>query len=469
MNVILAFGIASSTILIGMFLRAKIKLLRNMLVPSTVMAGILGFLFMNIALPKLDLKISTNLYSEIVSVLFTMSFISIGLTNSNKSVCKTSSAKNIAKGSMALGLIWCILYSVTPVVGALVVYLTGKSVELDPMYGMLIPYAFAQGPGQAATYGKIYEQFGWENASMVGITFSAIGFLTAFLVGIPIVKMGIKRGIAKNVGTFNENMTKGYYPLDEQKESMGEVTIHSGNVETLTFHFAIMCICYILALVISKIVSYLPGFLGTSMGGMFFMWGLIAAYIIKFFMKKFKIEHIHNDVLQSKFTGFMSDYLIVCSFMSVKISVVGKWIIPIIIESVVVTILTAFVCIYFGQRIGGSNDFERTLGLYGTSTGTVPSGIALVRIVDPSLKTTTAIELGMMNFPMMFSSISSIAMMACASGAFSIQGACVILMISAFIYMVALKAFKCWGNKSYSFKSGNEYIIEVDTEAINYR
>ena len=42
---LIAFGIASIMLCIGTLLRAKIGFLRNMLVPSSVIAGILGLIF----------------------------------------------------------------------------------------------------------------------------------------------------------------------------------------------------------------------------------------------------------------------------------------------------------------------------------------------------------------------------------------------------------------------------------------
>ena len=40
----------------------------------------------------------------------------------------------------------------------------GKGFNMDSIYGAMIPFAFAQGPGQAASYGAIFEGYGWENA-----------------------------------------------------------------------------------------------------------------------------------------------------------------------------------------------------------------------------------------------------------------------------------------------------------------
>ena len=47
MSFMMAFGLASIMLCIGMILRAKISLFKNMLVPASVIGGITGFVFMN--------------------------------------------------------------------------------------------------------------------------------------------------------------------------------------------------------------------------------------------------------------------------------------------------------------------------------------------------------------------------------------------------------------------------------------
>lgn len=413
MSFMLAFGWASVMLCIGVFLRAKISILRNMLVPASVIAGALGCIFMNeITQARINIGIDTNMYSDIVNHLFTISFISISLTTTPKS--KDGHTKDMWKGIIGLGIVWCFLYALTPIIGMCVASVFGSG--MNCIYGMLIPFAFCQGPGQAASYGTIFEQFGWENSVMVAITFSAIGFVSAFLLGIPAARLGVKKGLAKHCGKINDTVLKGYLKKDEQIELMVKDTTCNSNIETLTFHFAIIGVCYLLAVGISKILAFLPGFLGTSMGGMMFMNGMYAAYIVRMFMKYLHLDFLLENTLQSKITGWTADYLVVCAFMAVSVNVIKKWIVPILAICIVVTIVTFFVCLYFGQRFGGFNDFERTLGLYGTCTGTVPSGIAIVRIVDPDFKTTTSIELGACNLVMMASTPVYLIILAFASG-----------------------------------------------------
>ena len=447
----IAFGLASIMLCIGTFLRAKIPFLRNMLVPASVIAGILGFIVMNLV-AYFDINIGTdaNMYTDIVNYLFTVSFISISLTSSDSS--EEGAGKQIFKGALGMGLVWCLLYALSPLVGMGLIAVLGGAFDMEAIYGSMIQYGFAQGPGQAASYGALYEQYGFENAQMVGLAFAAIGFIVAFLVGIPAAKIGINRGIAKNCGKIDTSILKGYLKKDEQTNYMVKDTTVNSNIETLTFHFALIGVCYIGAIGVAKVFSLLPGFLGTSFSGLMFMNGMIAAYIVKFIMKKLKLDFLQENVLQSKITGWTADYLVVCAFMAVGFSVIGEWIVPILVEAAVITVITFFVCFYFGQRFGGSNDFERTLGMYGTSTGTVPSGISLIRIIDPEFKTNTAVELGVMNIVMFCSTPVYIILLAMASKTITLPIAMAGLAVCCVIYLIALKLTKCWGKKSFSWK-----------------
>ncbi|MDL2302124.1 sodium:glutamate symporter [Lachnospiraceae bacterium OttesenSCG-928-D06] len=447
----MAFGWASIMLAIGVFCRAKVPFFRNMLVPSSVIAGIIGFVFMNVS-REIGMVVGTeaSMYTTIVNGLFTISFISISLTNTPKNSNETT--RNVLRGALGMGLVWCLLYALTPVIGGILIKLVGGGVEMDKMYGTLIPFAFTQGPGQAMVYGGLYEDYGWENASTVAVTFAAIGFICAFLIGIPAAKLGIKRKIAKNSESIDDKLLKGYYKKEEQTEYMIKDTTNNSNIETLTYHFVLIGVSYVLAVVISKIWSLIPGFFGTSMSSLMFMNGMFAAYFIKYLMKKTKIDFLQENILQSKITGWTTDYLVVCSFMSVNITVIKQWAIPILVECVVITVVTFVICFYFGARFGDSNDFERTLGIYGAATGTVPTGIALVRIVDPQFRTSTSVELGLSNLVMLLSTPVYLILLATAAGEMTFATAMLLLLGFTLLYIVLLKLVRVWGKPTYRWR-----------------
>ncbi|MDE6016330.1 MAG: sodium:glutamate symporter [Acetatifactor sp.] len=450
MSFMMAFGLASVMLCVGMLLRAKIPVFRKMLVPASVIGGMLGILFMN-AVAGMGIEIGTDsdMFTQIVNNLFTVSFISISLTGTSG---ESGNAKGVLKGALGLGLVWCLLYALTPMVATAIVSVAGGSVGMDAIYGMLIQFAFCQGPGQSAAYGAIFEQFGWSNASTVAIAFSSIGFVVAFCIGIPAAKLGIRKGIAKHCGKIDDALLKGYLTKSEQKEYMVKDTTCNSNIETLAFHFALIGVCYVLAVGIAKVLSYVPGFLGTSMSSMMFMNGMYAAYLVKWLMKKLHLDFLQENTLQSKITGWSADYLVVCAFMAVSLKMIKDWLPLMLLISVVITVVTAVVCFYFGQRFGGANDFERTLGLYGTCTGTVPSGIALIRIVDPDFRTATGVELGACNLVMLASTPVYIIILALASGSLGMMPAMMGLGGCVLAYLAALKLLGVWGKKTFSWK-----------------
>lgn len=449
MPIIIAFGVASIMLLIGTLLRAKVRFFQSMLIPAAILAGILGLIFLNLADAfRVGVGTKADDFSVIVDKLFVISFISITLMKNPDEESK-GRTKNMLKGALAIGLIWCLLFSLTPFVSALLSLLFEPGFRFDPIYGMMIPFGFCMGPGQSITYGTIVEGYGWNDAVMVSLTFAALGFMAAYLVGIPAAKIGIKRGLAKHSDKIDEEVLRGYLREYEQVAVMKKHTTCNSNIESMSFHFAVIGLCYIMAISISKILALLPGYVGTSMSSLMFLNGMYAAWIVKFLMKKMKISFLLDDDLQNKITGWSTDFLVVCSLMSVSLKIVGKWIVPIVAIAAVTTLLSAAVCFYFGQRIGTSDDFEKTLGLYGMATGTAPSGLSLIRIVDPDFKTTAALELGASNPVCNICNIPTyLLILGYAAGSFSFEMTVLGLAGLVAVLLISLKITKCWGKRS---------------------
>lgn len=223
-SVVVAFGLASVMLCIGMAIRAKVKFFQHMLMPVSVIGGILGFILMNLVLSEYPVGgVSVTDFSNIVDVFFVMSFISIGLTGSKKKKNKKTEdgkkkkSSGPVRGAIGMALIWCILYALQPLVGILIVSITGKAFHMDSMYGILVPFAFCQGPGQASTYGRLFEYtYGFDKAEMVALTYAIFGFLSAFLIGVPFARYGLKKGLARNKSKINEAVERGYFVPEEQ-------------------------------------------------------------------------------------------------------------------------------------------------------------------------------------------------------------------------------------------------------------
>lgn len=455
-NIVMAFGLAGVVLAIGIVFRAKIKFFQNILMPAPVIGGIIGFIIMNLFKGEIA-TVSTYDYSTIVDLFFIFSFIGIGLGSKSENDISKEEKKKLTKkekkarrnntvfhGAISLGLVWCAIYGLQAIVGGISCAIIGKPFKMDGMYGILLSFGFSQGPGQSSSYGQLFEKtYGYKDAEMISIAFAVAGFLAAFLVGVPVARYGLKKGIAKKACEIGEIEKRGYYKEDENGRSLGRATTYGGNVETLATHFAFMGISYILAIGLSELVKYVPG-IGETFAAMKFFWGMIAATFVRSFLKALNIEYILNDMLLSRITAFFTDFVVICAFMSVRLEALGLLIIPIIITSAICAVVTFFVAIYFCERMGSDHDFEKFLGLYGTSTGTISSGISLIRIVDPMLTTPTSQEVGCINMVGILSApIITFASLA-GTGTLSFTVALVGIAASVVIDLVALKLFGGW-------------------------
>ena len=181
MSVMLTLSWIGIMMLVGVILRAVIKPLGNILMPASVIGGLIGFILMNTGTIT-KLGADPNLCNSIVDIFFTISFISIGLTGSQK-VEGVSGGKEMLKGTFGLGFVWDLLYGLQPLVTFGALLLVGGFFSMAPEYGLLIPFAFCQGPGQSAVFGGLVEQAGWAGAQQVAITFAVLGFVWAFALG----------------------------------------------------------------------------------------------------------------------------------------------------------------------------------------------------------------------------------------------------------------------------------------------
>ena len=471
MSVMVAFSWIGIMLLIGVGLRAFIKPLGNILMPASVIGGIVGVIFMNIPGAATSLGIDPNMCNQIVNFFFIISFISIGLTATPKAAGQTSGdvAKQQFKGSAGMGLLWGALYCFTPVVGYLCIKAFGGFFDMPAEYGILIPFAFCQGPGQSASFGtQIEAAGGLPLASQVAITYSVIGFLFAFLVGVPIAKMGLKKGLASHPEKLSPAVMRGIYKPEEQTEVAGKITTYNGNIDVLAFHFALVGLVYVITLFVQKLILMIPNAIVGAFGSMTFFVGYFVALVVQAVMKKINVKQYHDDALQARITGMTTDFLIVGAFMAIQVSAIGAWIIPMLLMCVIVGAFTLLFVLYFGPRLGGNCDFERTLGLWGCLTGTCPSGVALIRVVDPNLKTTAAAEMGSMNaFMIPGTFLVAFYIQACVGAMQFMPTVILMCLVMGIVNIALIKVFGAWKKPTYSLKDSKVVCPDVtdDCEA----
>ena len=392
MSYFLALGFIGVCIYFGVLLRARIRFFQRYLVPSCMIGGIAGMILMNLKLIPLEVE----LFQALAYHFFIISFISIGLTPQLKQPGQKGKNKQVFRGAIWMGLMNGGSMASQALIGCLLfLILSAVGIDFPLQFALFLPLGFTQGPGQALAIGKAWEATGLTNAITMGLAFSATGFLFAFFVGIPLINWGIRHGFS-TLGKVQlpSFFTRGTYQEKEQNEPLGIQTTHAGNVDSLAFQFCTVAIVYMLTYGLFAIVNKIFGKLDPAFWGFFFFFGLLVGILFKVFMGRTGSGHLLDRGSQIRITGLSVDILLTATLISVKAGVVWDYIIPLVIVCLVGGIWTTFYVVYFGRR-SGEMGFERMIVQYGVNTGTVSTGLLLLRVVDPEFKTTAALETGL--------------------------------------------------------------------------
>ncbi len=390
---LLLFGFMAAMLVAGMILRARIKLFQQFLIPSCFLGGLIGLVLISTGL----VKASTSLLENYAYHLFNISFISLGLTAPEKEGGRVTE-KNPVKGPVWMALVSGVTMSMQGIVGGLFILFFNAVgwFNLFPTFGFFAPLGFTQGPGQALSIGKVWEGFGFHHAATIGLTFASIGFAFAFFVGVPLVNWGIRKGFATQAPkSLSKDILQGVMGKESEKESAGDLTIHSGNADTLAFHTALIGIVYIITyLLVQGMELLVPADVAKSLWAFFFFFGILVALPIRILVVKAGFGHILSSGVQRRITGWSVDFLIISTIMAIQAVIVWQYIVPIFSIALVCGVLTIFLVMFLGRRIWSYN-LERTIGIYGLTTGNASSGLLLLRIADPEFRTPVALELGL--------------------------------------------------------------------------
>ncbi len=400
-----AFIWISILLVFGAFLRTKISFLQKRLIPSSLIGGLVGFVLMNtglIGMPTAEgwMPISSKVFGVLVYHLFAFGFVGIGMMQQDKKQGEKKS-KWVRNGALWMALMYCLVYALQGV--------TGKTIfELWKMvsggdfftgFGYLVGSGFSQSPGAAQAYGTMWEStYGVQGASSVGLAFGAMGFLCAICLGIPLANRGIKNGWIADQSSreLPVSFLKGMMGKGEAVEC-ARTTTHPANIDNFAFHIAVMAALYAVGYMFALAWSvYMPKGINGLGFGLLYTWGMIAGLVTRKVLDKIDCLHVLDNSSTRRITSSTIDYMICAVFMGISMSDINAILVPFLGTVVVAALLTYFVALWFARRMP-EYGFERGLAILGCYTGTVASGILLLRIIDPDFKSPAAVELAIMN------------------------------------------------------------------------
>lgn len=392
-----ALSLLSVLLLVGTFLRAKVKLFQSLYLPASVIGGFIGMIispeilgrFSNYSISEEWIKT----YSLLPGILSVPIFAAIPLgmfLNENKNIKSMYPSKVL----ICFGLFQCASMSQSAIGYATNMFFSKINPQLNMYrtFGYELSAGFAGGHGLAAATGKLLEGFGipqWEIAQGVALTTATIGLIGGIVFGIIFINLAVRKNKTKIIKRINDNVDKsvevGYNKDINKQNSLGRETFLSSSIETITFHLAIIftvCgIAYIVLNFVKKMniagLNVLP----------VWTYSMIIMFALNFIIKKLNLVWMVDAKVKAKIMGTLSDFAIVSAMTSLPIKAIINYIAPITVMCIlgfIITYLLVFPLNSFFFKEDYS--FERAIISWGTLTGVLITGMTLLKICDPEYK-----------------------------------------------------------------------------------
>lgn len=392
-NYIVDAAIISLLLIVSVVFKAKIGIVKKYPIPVPIIAGFLGLI---LGPDVLGLIAFNGIRLEnLVYHLMNIGFIALSLKTTSK--IKNREYVNsglfivstyLVQGILGFGLSLLFFYTLFP--------------DTFPLFGLLLPLGYGQGPGQAFSMGKSWENIGFANGGNMGLTMAALGYIWACVGGVFLTHYLVKvKGMKPQEKKDSANQTRETI-FDEDKPT--ELPMKE-SIDGLTLQFILIGGVYLLTyLTISGAQTLLSGMgkfgsnLAQLLWGFSFIigavYGMGVRKLLDFFFKKGWMEnHYTSNYLLERISGCSFDFMITAAISAISLHMLKGYFVPLAIISALGGLVTIWYILKLGRRLYREATLENILAMYGMLTGTISTGIALLREVDSRFQTQAAANL----------------------------------------------------------------------------
>ena len=327
-STILLVSMLLGSLLVGNILKKAIPFLKSSLIPTSVLGGtvliIVAAIYKGITG---NVMFDTALFGgNGTATLETITYHALAL-GFIASTLKTSDNKLTGKRATEIfntGVTTVSTYLIQAIFGIAVTIVAALFIKgFFEAAGILLPFGYGQGTGQALNYGNIYEtEYGFDGGKSFGLTIAALGFLSASFGGVIHLNIMKKRGKLK--------LSDSKYKLNNEKiESENEIPMQE-SIDKLTVQVALIFMAYVLTYVFMGLLGkILPGMKSTIYGFNFLL-GVLSATLIKGIMKFFKKistqkKDYTNNFLLTRTSNFFFDIMVVAGIAAIRLDTLEKY------------------------------------------------------------------------------------------------------------------------------------------------
>lgn len=383
-------------------MKKKIRLLEQSLIPTSVLGG--GILLVISSLYKIvtgnvlfeEVFFGTNGYNNLE--IITYHTLALGFVASS---FKTANGKLSKKRTVEIfntGITTVSTYLLQAVVGFGITILASFIInDFFQASGILLPFGYGQGTGQAMNYGTIYEtEHGFVGGKTFGLTIAAFGFLSASIGGV--VHLNLLKRKRKIAGATEEGVLK-----SEQVQRADEIPMQ-GSIDKMTIQVALVMVAYMCTFLLMYLLgNLLPG-MKSVIYGFNFLLGVLSGTLLKVFINFLKKRGIAekeyiNDFLMTRTSNFFFDVMVVAGIAAIRLDILENYWGIILILGVVGLFITYVYNYYVAKTLFPEYKEEQFLMMYGMLTGTASTGVILLREIDGDFNTPAADNMVYQNFP----------------------------------------------------------------------
>lgn len=358
-DVVTDIGWVSVLLIIGNLLRRFVPWFQHLLILAPITAGILGLI---LGPEGFGLIQFSEYFGDYATILIAVVFGSLPYTMSFDTKVREG-ARTMWAYSVGMYLAQ---WGVFALLGVLVF---STFFGTPDWFGIMLPVGFVGGFGVAAAVGGALDSAGMSEATSLGFTAAAVGMFAAIVGGVIFARWGSKKGHTEQLPELSklpEEMRTGLISLPGQRPSVGKATTSPSSIEPIALHIAVVAVTLFLANVLTDLVNNTWPSLSFPLFAMAFLVGLAGMGL----MHLVKAPWYVDQRLMGSVSGASTDFLVAVGIASIVPAVVATYVFE-------------------------HGWFERAVFSWGWATASVATGIAVLKIVDPKMRSGTLEEFGM--------------------------------------------------------------------------
>ena len=381
---ILSFCALGFLLMLGKLTRIYVKCLHFLYLPSCVIGGIYGLIFMN-ALPNGPTRAWVELYltagwKELPGFLINLVFASLFL---GSNVPDPKRVWEVSGPNLMYGLATSWLQMLVGFIITIILQPFG----INEFFGQTLPIGFSGGHGTAAALSQAFAEAGFEAGGTIALGTATVGLISSVTFGIVLVNIASTKGWVKfskmQTGT-SLNAKRGI--TDPDKRDIAGLQVTSGDsIDTLAWHLVIIGIACILGWFFRVLLRTTGSLFCTfPLFPLCMLAGLLMQVCLQKCDRRYKMV---DRATVERISGTGLDFLIVGAVSMVDASQLADDILPFLLLCIA-GMATEILCVlYLAPVMVPTCWFENGICCFGQDTGVIAAGLMLLRMVDPEENT----------------------------------------------------------------------------------